>query len=392
MRVVLGTAAAVLIGLALFEVTMQPSGAERAELAIIFLVMAGVSTLAAIFLPILARRSQKLIVTLFSLSLVSLVVASVGLAVAASRMFFSEHDLTLVLVVLGFGLVASVAFAVSASASMTEDVERMRTTARRVATGDLTARTEVIRADEIGELATEIDALAEQLAAARRIHEAEEERRRTFFASVSHDLRTPLASMQAATEALADGVATDPDRYLLSLQADLAAIRTLVDDLFLLARVEAGDVVVDLAVVDLTEVADEAIEVVRPIADAKGVSVELVADRRIVATTSDSAVGRILRNLLDNAVRHAPDGTTVRVLVERADPGTVITVCDEGGGFPEAFVEEAFEMFTRSDAARVRADGGAGLGLAIARALTAVVGGEIAIVPGDDGRVAVRLP
>ncbi len=395
MRTLLSSVAAVLIGLALFEVTMQPSGAERLELAIIFGIMALVSGLAAVFLPLIARRSQRLIVTLFSLSLVSLVVASVGLAIAANRMFFSEHDLTLVLVVLGFGLVASVAFAVSASQGLTEDVERMTDTARMVAAGELSARTGVTRADEIGLLASELDELADQLTEARREHQAEEQRRHEFFAAVSHDLRTPLASMQAATEALVDGIAADPARYLASLQSDVEVLSNLVDDLFLLARAQAGDVAVEFTATDITEVADETLEVMRPVADRRAVTLALDSADRIVVQTAEAAVGRILRNLVDNAIRHAPDHSEVTVSVG-ADAGSegsaIVVVADTGPGFDEDFVSRAFDTFTKSDSARTRDGGGAGLGLAIAHALTDAVGGRIRIVPGPGGIIEVSIP
>jgi signal transduction histidine kinase len=394
-RIVLSSVAAVLIGLALFEVTMHPSGSERLELAVIFVIMAVVSAFAAVFLPLIAKRSQRLIVTLFSLSLVSLVVAAVGLAIAANRMFFSEHDLTLVLVVLGFGLVASVAFAVSASRGLTEDVERMSDTARKVASGELDARTGVTRADEIGLLADELDELARQLSEATDLRRVEEEQRHDFFAAVSHDLRTPLASMQAATEALVDGVASDPDRYLASLQSDLEVIGSLVDDLFLLARAQAGDVAVEFVLTDITEVADETLEVMKPVADKRNVKLVLTAQDRVVIETAESAVGRVLRNVVDNAVRHSPSNSTVTIAVDSDpfDTGTaLVTVTDEGDGFDVEFAKRAFESFTRSDSARTREGGGAGLGLAIARALVEVLGGRIWIEPGSAGVVKMSLP
>lgn len=391
MRIVLASLTAVLVGLALFEVTMQPSGSERLELAIIFLLMATVSGIAAAFLPLLARRSQRLIITLFALSLVSLVVASVGLAVAANRMFFSDHDLTLVLVVLGFGLVAAVGFAFTAARSLTADLARMSETARHVASGDLDARTGVERADEIGALAEELDELASQLQDATVARDLEDSRRREFFAAVSHDLRTPLASMQAATEALRDGVSPDPDRYLASLQTDIEILHTLVDDLFLLARIQAGDVPLDVQTTDITEVVDETVETLKPVAERRGVSVVLEADERVIVTTASAAVGRVVRNLLDNAVRHAPSGSTVSVSVTNGD-GAVVVVSDEGSGFDPEFVDRAFESFTRSDSARTRDAGGAGLGLAIAHGLVTTLGGDIWIEPTDHGRVGFSIP
>ncbi len=391
MRIVLSLVAAVLVGLALFEVTMQPSGSERAELAAIFIVMAVVSGLAAAFLPTLARRSRRLVVTLFALSLVSLFVAALGISIAANRMFFSDHDLTLVLVVLGFGLLAAVAFALSASRSLTSDLERMADTAREVASGDLTVRTGVERSDEIGVLATELDEMTAELEGVRRIRDSEDQRRREFFAAVSHDLRTPLASMQVAVEALRDGVVVDPDRYLASVQADVVVLGTLVDDLFLLSRIQAGDVALSITRTDITEVADETLEVLRPSADAREVTLALVASERVVVNTSAEAVGRALRNIVDNAILHAPAGSAVTVEVSReSDARSVVT--DMGEGFDEAFIAEAFDSFSRSDEARARNTGGAGLGLAIAKGLIGSLGGKIWVEPGPGGCVGFSLP
>ena len=163
MRILLGAIAAVLVGLSLFELTMQPSGAERVELAFIFVVMAVITGLAAAFLPLLAGRSRRLMATLLAVSLVSVVIAVLGLVIAASRMFFSDHDLALLLVVLGFGLIAALGFAVSASNALTGDLHKMARTAHEVAEGDFAARTGVDRRDEVGQLATDLDAMAERL-------------------------------------------------------------------------------------------------------------------------------------------------------------------------------------------------------------------------------------
>ncbi|MCL1594366.1 MAG: ATP-binding protein [Actinomycetia bacterium] len=391
MRAMLGAVAAVLGGLALFQITMQPSGSERLELGMIFIVMAIASALAALFLPVVARRSRRLIITLFALSLVSLVIAAFGLTVTANRMFISDHDLTLLLVVLGFGLLASLGFALTASKALTSDLRRMANATSDVALGDLTARTKVDRVDEIGQLARGIDEMAERLEQASMEREQEDARRRQFFAAVGHDLRTPLASAQVAVEALRDGVASDPKRYYVSLQRDLTALHSLVDDLFLLARIQAGDVAFESTPTDITDVADEAIEVVLPVAAKNDVKIVLVAPARVVVDTGHEAVSRVLRNLLDNAVRHAPAGSTVRVEVHGRNGATVL-VRDEGVGFDPDFVGEAFDSFSRSDSARNRETGGAGLGLAIAHGFVTALDGDIWAEPGPGGKVAFRLP
>jgi len=391
MRAVLGSVAAVLGGLALFQITMQPSGSERVELGVIFIFMAAASAISAVFLPVLARRSRRLINTLFALALISLVIAALGLTATASRMFLSDHDLTLVVVVLGFGLLASLGFALTASKALTSDLQRMTDTTRDVAGGDLTARTNVDRVDEIGQLALGIDDMADRLEKASEARASEDSRRRQFFAAVGHDLRTPLASAQVAVEALRDGVAADPERYYLSLHRDLEALHSLVDDLFLLARIQSGDVAFESTPTDITDVADEAIEAVLPVATKNDVDIVLVAPARVVVNTGHAQVSRVLRNLLDNAVRHAPPGSTVRVEVDGAKGATVV-VKDEGPGFDHDFLDEAFDYFSRSDTARNRETGGAGLGLAIARGFVTALDGDIWAEAGPGGKVAFRLP
>lgn len=391
MKLAIAALAAVFIGLALFEVTMQPSGAERAELAAIFAVMAVVMVIAGAVVPRLARHSSRLVVSLFVVSLASIGIALLGVVVAANRMFFSEHDLTLLLVVLGFGLVAALAFAALASSALTDDLQRMAATAHRVADGDFAARTGVERGDEVGTLAADIDTMAVRLQAAREDELAEEARRREFFAAVGHDLRTPLTSIQAAVEALRDGVATDTDRYYRSLERDVAALHALVDDVFLLARLQAGDLTLDRVPTDLSDLADEAIEVLAPVARRKDVELVLEAPTRIVVDTEPSAVARVIRNLLDNAIRYAPEHSTVRVVLG-GDDGSTVAVCDEGPGFHEDFVDVAFDSFSRADVSRARDTGGAGLGLAIAHGFVDALDGDIWARPGPGGLVAFRLP
>jgi two-component system sensor histidine kinase BaeS len=237
----------------------------------------------------------------------------------------------------------------------------------------------------------ELDDMTAELQVMRETRDTEDRRRREFFAAVSHDLRTPLASMQVAVEALRDGVVEDPDRYLASVQTDVEVLGTLVDDLFLLSRIQAGDVSLPVARTDLTEVADETLEVLRPAADSKQVELSLVASDRVVLNTSAEAVGRALRNIVDNAILHAPPDSTVTVEVS-AESGVRIVVRDMGEGFDESFISRAFDSFSRSDGARSRNTGGAGLGLAIAKGLIESLGGSIWAEPGPGGCVGFSLP
>jgi signal transduction histidine kinase len=282
MRALLWAIAAIVVGLALFEVTMQPTAADRAQLAVIFTVTAAVGLLATTILPRLARRWTAIRFTVVGVAITSFLIAATGLIVAAEQMFISGHDLTLLLVVLGFAFVASVGFAVAVAGPLMWDLDRVANAADRVGEGDLTVRSGVRRGDEIGRVAGAFDAMTDALEDAADQRTLDEESRRRFFAAVGHDLRTPLASLLAAIEALEDGVAPDPARYLHSMERDVAALSALVDDLFLLSRIDSGSISIASEPVDVTELADEAIEVLRPVANRAGVTLRLEADRRTV--------------------------------------------------------------------------------------------------------------
>ena len=165
-----------------------------------------------------------------------------------------------------------------------------------------------------------------------------------MLSSIGHDLRTPLAALQVAVEALADGVAPDPDRYLRSMRRDVEALAALVDDFFLLARIESGRLDLNPVGVDLTEVVDEAMEALAPVAAASDVTLALDASKRVHVLGNPTALGRVVRNLIDNAIRYAPAGSTVHVAVGR-DGRPSVRVVDEGPGFPPGFSDEAFGRF-----------------------------------------------
>ena len=380
---------AVVVAMVLFELIMNPTASDRLRLAVIFLALMAVAALAVVLLPRWSQRARSIRFSIIAVGMTSfLIVAGTAIA-AAQEMFFSSHDLQLLLVVLGFGLVASFGFAFAVSRPITSDLRRIAASAQRVAGGDFAAPTEVDRSDEVGALATAFDAMANDLQAAETQRLADDAARREFLTAVGHDLRSPLGSLQAAVEALQDGVAPDPARYLESMERDIDALHRLVDDIFLLARLEAGAIELNLQSVDITEIADEAIEVLRPTANRLGVNVELQAPGSITTATAPEALGRVMRNLIDNAIRHSA-GNVVVALDHMED--LQVRVSDDGEGFPPDFIEVAFDSFTRADAARSRDGSGTGLGLAIASRFVTALGGSIHAEPGPGGVVEFSLP
>ncbi|MGH8976560.1 MAG: sensor histidine kinase [Acidimicrobiia bacterium] len=378
-------------GMGALEVVMNPSGGDRLEPLALFCAMATVTLLATRAVPTLAMRTRTLGHTVAAVGLVAAGLIALGLVVGAWRMFLSVHDLHLLSIMLAVAAGLSVVFALGVARSVRTDLAALRNTTDRVAKGDLTARTSVSRSDELGATAAAIDEMIERLAAAEHQRRHDEEARRALLAAIGHDLRTPLAALQAAIEALQDRLATDPDRYLRAMGHDVAHLRALVDDLFLLARIEAGDFVVEREVVDLSELADETIEAMEPVARQRLVELHLETTGRVSAIGGPQALGRVMRNLVHNAIRYAPDAGNVVIRVFNGD-GATVEVIDDGPGFDPTVIPAAFDIFVRADPARSRDTGGAGLGLAIAKGVVDAHGGEIWARPGPGGRVGFRLP
>lgn len=384
-RLALSLALLVAAVLAVTEAAMQPTPEDRLALASVYTV-AALGTI-AVFVGVKSwsRRSTRLTALLQLVTIASVSVVAVTVVIAAQTMFLSEHDRNLVLValLLGLGLGTALAFALGEAAG--RDIGRLESLAARVAHGEFGAAHGVERRDEIGSLAESLEGMAARLAAS----EAE---RRLFLASVGHDLRTPLAAMRAQIEAFQDGVMSDTERLVDGLDRDVAHLTRLVEDLFLFARMEAGTLTHRPERVDLVELADEAAEAMAPLARRRGVEVSTAGVAPMMAEVDAWSFGRVLRNLVDNAIRHSPHGGTVRLEVESAGRHARIRVVDDGPGFARDIRETAFDQFTRGDSARRPEHGGSGLGLAIARGIVEAHGGSIVIEEGEGGRVAITLP
>jgi signal transduction histidine kinase len=244
-----------------------------------------------------------------------------------------------------------------------------------------------------------------QLEAANR-ERALEASRRELVAWVSHDLRTPLAGLRAMSEALEDGVVTEPAQvahYHATMTREVDRLAAMVEDLFELSRIHAGTLRLQLEALSLAEVVSDAVAVVHPAADAK--RVRILAERGAawpLVSGSDPELGRVVRNLLTNAIRHTPPDGTVRLAAGSDGDGAWLEVQDACGGIPPADLPRIFEVAFRGEPARPTAAGagvgagpasGAGLGLAIARGLVEAHRGRIAVENAGPGcRFVVRLP
>ena len=240
--------------------------------------------------------------------------------------------------------------------------------ARRVAGGDYTERVPTAEPGELGELATSFNEMAGSL-------EATERRRLQLVGDVAHELRTPLTTLDGYLEGLEDGVIAPSAQTWHLLRAETARLTRMVNDLSELWRAEAHELALDLEPVDAAAVAREVGERFAPGARARGI-VLVLPGGPMTALADRDRLAQVLSNYLSNALRHAPDGSQVTVSVGRTANHVRVSVADEGPGLAPDQLEAVFERFYRVDAARSRAAGGSGIGLAIVRALAEAMGGS----------------
>jgi signal transduction histidine kinase len=377
-------------------------------LAIVALTVAtclAVGLLGALVLHLVRRRSLRYQLTIAALLPLLAVVATVLINVRL--MFISGHDSTVILI----GLLTSVLLAVLGAWLVLRQITQA---SRQVGAGlqQLVADTsgpdvEPVGADAVPaassagvpqELAAVIDELAETrrtLAESRARERGAEQSRRELVSFMSHDLRTPLAGLRALAEGLEDGVIADVPRALSHLRGTVGRMTVLVDDLFALSRVQGGDSTKPQSMVSMTELIGDVASESAATAAAQGVllTADLPSDDRLAVHGSADDLARVLANLVSNAIRHTDAGRSVRIEAGRAADGEVtVAVSDGCGGIPEENLARVFDAGWRGTPSRGD-DGGAGLGLAIARGVVGSHSGRISVRNVDGGcRFDVELP
>jgi signal transduction histidine kinase len=312
-----------------------------------------------------------------------LLVVLANILTTSALMFLNAHDLSLLFLLLAFAAVISLTFGVAVASTLTADLEVLGRVASRLAQGDLAARVKPHGSDEVARVGEAFDRMAERLEAAFDRQQMLEASRRELVAAVSHDLRTPLSTTRAMVEALADGVVAEPSevrRYLGLMHREIQHLTRLIDDLFELSQIESGAIALQLAEVDLLALASETVAAYEAQAHHQDIQLSCHVRSDLPAVHADAArLQRVLRNLIDNAMRHTPGGGQVRLAVESADGTVMFSVDDSGPGVAADERERIFDRFYRGERSRNRGEhaAGAGLGLAIARGLIEAHGGRI---------------
>lgn len=234
------------------------------------------------------------------------------------------------------------------------------------------------------------------LAQRQRERDAAEAARRGLVAAVSHDLRTPIAALRLLVEAVEDEIVDEPTRhrYLATMQTHIRSLSAMIDDLFELSRIEAGDIDWSMRQVELALLVDETVAAMRPEAGVKGIELRTrLGAEGLSARADPEKIQRVLFNLIRNAIRHTPADGSVTVRAEAGRDGVEVEIVDTGEGIPAAERERVFDAFFRGGEDASRHSDGAGLGLAVSRAIVETHGGRIWLAPAERGtRVRFSLP
>ena len=401
-RLVFGTLLIVAISLAFFNMLMSPPTNELGLMALFL----GITAFGSALVGYAAYRlgwvslSPTLRWTLLGGYALASILTFFNVWFSAQLMFASQHDLRLAIVLLVFAGGIAMILGYFLSSTVTERIHLLKGAAEKLAAGDLQTRVPVNGRDEVAALSTTFNQMAEQLQLADQKQRQLESLRRDLIAWVGHDLQTPLASMRAILEALSDGVVDEPEmvkRYLLTAQRDVMSLSALIDDLFQMSQLDAGGFPLQSAPSSLSDLVSDTLESFSELAKQQEITLEGQVEQDVDPVLMDTqAIGRVLNNLISNALRHTPSQGRVSVRVRRASSGVDVIVSDTGEGIRLQDIPHIFERFYRGDASRSRNRGasGAGLGLAIARSIVQAHGGDIQVQsePGKGTQFTFHLP
>lgn len=265
--------------------------------------------------------------------------------------------------------------------------------AHEIGAGDLTRRVPTAKPNtEIGVLSSALNSMLGQLETAFAQRQESQDRLRRFVADASHELRTPIATIQGHAELFRRGAATRPDdlaKVMHRIESEAHRMGLLVDELLLLARLDQNQPLASEPV-ELTVLAAEAVEGLRATEPTRDLTLE--ADGPVTVFGDAARLRQVLDNLLANVVRHTPATASAVVRVRGSGDRAVIEVADTGPGIAEADRAKVFERFFRADPARSRDNGGAGLGLSIVAAVVTAHGGAVTVDSGPGATFRVELP
>ncbi|HMD25164.1 MAG TPA: HAMP domain-containing sensor histidine kinase [Streptosporangiaceae bacterium] len=362
------------------------------RLLVIALIIALIGIL---LLKRLAARSIALMVVV--VVAVSVLTSMSGIGVIAYRMLGTAADRDVILDLMSIAGLAALVVALFVSRRLIKASRAISSAVQDTGDSGVYIAPPLTLPAELAELSDGLAAAHERLAKARTRERALEASRRELVAWVSHDLRTPLAGLRAMAEALEDQVVIDPrevSQYHTQIRREVDRLTLMIDDLFELSRIHAGALRLSRRMVGLEDLVAEVVASVEPVARSKGVRLTGAAVRGMPVFIDSAEMGRALRNLVTNAIRHTPSDGVVDVLAEVQSGMACVSVSDACGGIPPGDLPRVFDVAFRGESARTPGpQEGAGLGLSIARGIVEAHSGQIAVRNAGPGcQFLIRLP
>ena len=386
--------------LILTTVLLHPPRRDLVDLAVFLSISGGLTVLLGLAATRfgLPRWAMSLRARVVAVAVLTAVLALVNIGFTAVLMFLSTHDLALLAGLLGFSGGMAVFVGYSFSEPTARSVRELVNAAQRISAGSLDTRVPVASTDEVGDLAAAFNTMSERLGSSFARERELERARVELISAVSHDLRTPLASVRAMVESMYDGVVEDPEtvrRYLKTTLAEVDNLSQLVNDLFDLSQMDAGVLELHVEATPLQDLVSDTLESMSAQAAAGSVSLEGTVEGEMAPVVIDTRrVQRVLYNLVQNSIRHTPPDGTIYIRALDTGPEVRVQVADTGEGIPQQELPRLFERSYRPDRSRSRASGGAGLGLSIAKGIVEAHGGRIWVEsePGHGSTFSFTLP
>jgi signal transduction histidine kinase len=379
--VVLAALTALTIGLA--ALLLDPPSKDLLLLAV-FLPISGGASL-ALGIAFVSGYRGRLLRGIRGQLLAAVVLAAalvlVNVGFTAYLMFLSSHDLKLLVLLLLFSLGMASFFALVVADAFQSTLAILLRGVSLMGDGQLDTRVDINSGDELEDLAAAFNLMAQQLRESFATQREMEEARRHLIGAVSHDLRTPLATMRAMIESINDGVVSEPEtieRYHRTMQSEIGYLSRLIDDLFELSQIDSGLVELRPETSNVRDLVSGTLEALQAQADQRRLKLEGEIASMLPNVTMDvPRMQRVLYNLVQNALRHTPPDGSVVIRAKDAGRDIEISVEDTGEGVEAEDLPRIFERFYRGNRARNRDEAGSGLGLTIAKGIVELHGGRI---------------
>jgi len=299
----------------------------------------------------------------------------------------TSNGFTILMVSMIAAVFVSVFVAFAFSARFTKPLNKMKVAALRISGGDYAAKTGVVQVDEIGELASVLDSMADKLAMSAKEREKLEKLRRDFLANISHELRTPVTVIRGSLEAILDGVVTDKGlitEFQGQMLDECMYLERLVTDLLDLSRLQNTDFVIETEPVDIKEIIVDVIRTMTRVAEKKEIGFIFDCEENSFSTIGDyGRLRQMLINVVDNAIKFSPPKSKVSVRLTKKADTAQIHICDQGSGISLENIDHIFERFYKEDFEQNKV--GAGLGLPIAKQIADRHGIAIAVENSPEG-------